>query len=211
MLLIRPLLDANRERKHKTHIVVFFILMVSNTGGLLTPLGDPPLYLGYLNGVPFFFTLRLFPAWLLAQAMLLTVFVDLGRRVIAARDRARLCCATRSSAAISDRRQDQHAGWRWRSSSSRRPACRRRGASCCSRRDRHLAGRHARPGARGEHLPLRADARGGDALPRHLHHHGAGAEALRAHRAAVCRSTPRPGCSSERRCCRACSTTRPPI
>ena len=56
MLLIRPLLDANRERKLKTHIVVFFILIVSNSGGLLTPLGDPPLYLGYLNGVPFFFT-----------------------------------------------------------------------------------------------------------------------------------------------------------
>ncbi|MEO8604424.1 MAG: sodium:proton antiporter [bacterium] len=74
MLMIRPLLSANRERKHKTHIVVFFILVVSNIGGLLTPLGDPPLYLGYLNGVPFFFTLRLWPAWLLAQAILLTMF-----------------------------------------------------------------------------------------------------------------------------------------
>ncbi len=74
MLLIRPVLDANRERKHKTHIIVFFILMVSNTGGLLTPLGDPPLYLGYLNGVPFFFTLRLWPAWLLAQGILLSMF-----------------------------------------------------------------------------------------------------------------------------------------
>ena len=81
MLLIRPLLDANRERKLKTHIVVFFILLVSNTGGLLTPLGDPPLYLGYLNGVPFFFTLRLFPAWLLAQAILLTMFFVWDRRM----------------------------------------------------------------------------------------------------------------------------------
>ena len=63
MLLIRPLLDANRERKLKTHIVVFFILIVSNCGGLLTPLGDPPLYLGYLNGVPFLFPLTLWPAW----------------------------------------------------------------------------------------------------------------------------------------------------
>jgi len=83
MLLIRPVLDANRERKLKTHIVVFFILIVSNTGGLLTPLGDPPLYLGYLNGVPFFFTLRLFPAWLIAQALLLTMFFVWDRRMYA--------------------------------------------------------------------------------------------------------------------------------
>ncbi len=81
MLLIRPLLDANHERKLKTHIVVFFILIVSNTGGLLTPLGDPPLYLGYLSGVPFFFTLRLFPAWLVAQGILLTMFFLWDRRM----------------------------------------------------------------------------------------------------------------------------------
>src|SRR5262249_30097084 len=68
MLLIRPLLETNKERRYKVHIVVFFILIVSNTGGLLTPLGDPPLYLGYLNGVPFFFTLKLLPAWLIAQS-----------------------------------------------------------------------------------------------------------------------------------------------
>jgi Na+/H+ antiporter NhaD/arsenite permease-like protein len=82
MLLIRPLLDANRERKHKTHIVVFFILVVSNTGGLLTPLGDPPLYLGYLNGVPFFFTLRFWDAWLLAQIFLLSAFFVWDSRMI---------------------------------------------------------------------------------------------------------------------------------
>ena len=82
MLLIRPLLDANRERRHKTHIVVFFILVVSNSGGLLTPLGDPPLYLGYLNGVPFFFTLQLYPAWLLAQGLLLTMFFAWDRQAI---------------------------------------------------------------------------------------------------------------------------------
>src|SRR5262245_51030966 len=75
MLLIRPLLDANRERQIKTHIVIFFILIVSNCGGLLTPLGDPPLYLGYLNGVPFSFPLTLWPAWVLAVAVLLTAFV----------------------------------------------------------------------------------------------------------------------------------------
>ena len=58
MLLIRPLIQANRARNRKAHIVVFFIFMVSNCGGLLTPLGDPPLFLGFLNGVPFGWTLR---------------------------------------------------------------------------------------------------------------------------------------------------------
>ena len=81
MLLIRPLLDANMERQLKTHIVVFFILIVSNCGGLLTPLGDPPLYLGYLNGVPFTFPLRLWPAWLIAVSMLLTAFFLWDRRM----------------------------------------------------------------------------------------------------------------------------------
>lgn len=80
MLLIRPLLDANTERRIKTHIVIFFILIVSNSGGLLTPLGDPPLYLGYLKGVPFHFPLTLWPAWLLAVGFLLTAFWLWDRR-----------------------------------------------------------------------------------------------------------------------------------
>lgn len=80
MLLIRPFLEANRERTIKTHIAVFFILIVSNSGGLLTPLGDPPLYLGYLNGVPFTFTFGLWPAWLLAQVVLLSMFWIWDRR-----------------------------------------------------------------------------------------------------------------------------------
>ena len=61
MLLIRPMLRANGWRKHKAHVFVFFIFLVSNLGGLLTPLGDPPLFLGFIHGVPFFWTLRLFP------------------------------------------------------------------------------------------------------------------------------------------------------
>ena len=100
MLLIRPLLDANRERKLKTHIVIFFILIVSNTGGLLTPLGDPPLYLGYLNGVPFFFTLRLFPAWLLAQVLLLTMFFIWDRRMYARESDEDLRLDTRDQTAL---------------------------------------------------------------------------------------------------------------
>jgi Na+/H+ antiporter NhaD/arsenite permease-like protein len=65
ILLIRPLLRTNRQRERRAHLVPFFILAVSNAGGLLTPLGDPPLLIGYLQGVPFFWTLRLFPYWLL--------------------------------------------------------------------------------------------------------------------------------------------------
>jgi Na+/H+ antiporter NhaD/arsenite permease-like protein len=65
MLLIRPLLRTNRQREHRAHLVPFFILAVANAGGLLTPLGDPPLLVGYIEGVPFFWTLRLFPIWLL--------------------------------------------------------------------------------------------------------------------------------------------------
>ena len=65
MLMIRPLLWTNRQREHRAHLVPLFIIAVANAGGLLTPLGDPPLLVGYISGVPFFWTLRLFPAWLL--------------------------------------------------------------------------------------------------------------------------------------------------
>ena len=74
MLLIRPLLKTIRKRKHTMHIPVFFIFLVSNIGGTLTPLGDPPLFLGYLRGVPFAWTLKLFPEWLTAVALVLAIF-----------------------------------------------------------------------------------------------------------------------------------------
>lgn len=74
MLLIRPLLHTNAERRHVVHTVVFFIFLVSNIGGCLTPLGDPPLFLGYLIGVPFTWTLRLTPAWLLTTGLLLGIY-----------------------------------------------------------------------------------------------------------------------------------------
>jgi len=74
MVLLRPMLRSNRWRKHVIHIYIFFIFMVSNIGGLLTPLGDPPLFLGFLRGVPFFWTLRLLPMWCLAVAVLLILF-----------------------------------------------------------------------------------------------------------------------------------------
>jgi Na+/H+ antiporter NhaD/arsenite permease-like protein len=75
MLLIRPLLQTNCERTRVKHTVIFFIFLVSNIGGMLTPLGDPPLFLGYLQGVPFTWTFRLWPAWLLMVLVLLVVYV----------------------------------------------------------------------------------------------------------------------------------------
>ncbi len=74
MLLIRPMLRANEQRRHQVHIVIFLIFLVSNIGGLLTPLGDPPLFLGFLRGVPFEWTFRLFPHWLLMNSVLLFIF-----------------------------------------------------------------------------------------------------------------------------------------
>ena len=88
VLLIRPLLRANERRGYTTHIVVFFIFIVSNGAGLLTPLGDPPLFLGFLRGVPFTWTLRLAAPWALVNGVLLTLFTIFDR-VIVARDKTR--------------------------------------------------------------------------------------------------------------------------
>src|SRR5207245_4508235 len=74
VLLIRPLLRANKRRKRFAHIVIFFIFIVANCGGLLTPIGDPPLLLGFLKGVPFTWTLRLWPQWLAINGILLVLF-----------------------------------------------------------------------------------------------------------------------------------------
>lgn len=80
MLLIRPLIRANDNRRHNVHVVVFFILLVSNVGGALTPLGDPPLFLGFLNGVRFFWTVEaMFGPTLLLSAILLGAFYLLDR------------------------------------------------------------------------------------------------------------------------------------
>ncbi len=74
MLLIRPLLRANEWRKSPVHIVVFFIFLVTNIGGQLTPLGDPPLFLGFLKRVPFEWTFKLAPQWAFAVGILLVIF-----------------------------------------------------------------------------------------------------------------------------------------
>jgi len=97
MLLIRALLQTNRERTRVKHTVMFFIFLVSNIGGMLTPLGDPPLFLGYLQGVPFGWTFRLWPHWLLMVGVLLVTYFVWDTRLytrepLAAirRDRARV-------------------------------------------------------------------------------------------------------------------------
>jgi Na+/H+ antiporter NhaD/arsenite permease-like protein len=82
MLLIRPLLRANAWRHHKAHVFVFFIFLVSNLGGLLTPLGDPPLFLGFIHGVPFFWTLRLFPEYVFVSAIVLAAFLAIDTYLI---------------------------------------------------------------------------------------------------------------------------------
>jgi Na+/H+ antiporter NhaD/arsenite permease-like protein len=75
MLLIRPLIRANDNRKHVAHVIVFFIFIVSNIGGSLTPLGDPPLFLGFLKGVDFFWTAKaIFPETLFLVGALLAIF-----------------------------------------------------------------------------------------------------------------------------------------
>ena len=83
MLLIRPVLRANVWRRNKTHIIVFFIFLVANIGGCLTPLGDPPLFLGFLRGVPFLWTMaHIWPILLMNTIILLVVFALIDRHFI---------------------------------------------------------------------------------------------------------------------------------
>lgn len=74
MLLIRPLIRANQERRYVAHTIVFFIFVVCNTGGCLLPIGDPPLFLGYLRGVSFLWTLNLWPMWLTMNCVLVATY-----------------------------------------------------------------------------------------------------------------------------------------
>jgi Na+/H+ antiporter NhaD/arsenite permease-like protein len=75
VLMVRPFLRINAERTNRVHLPVFFIFLVSNLGGCLTPLGDPPLFMGYLNGVPFTWTLGLWPEYLVVVGLVLGVFI----------------------------------------------------------------------------------------------------------------------------------------
>ncbi len=77
MLLIRPLIRANARRRRKSHVVIFFIFLVSNVGGCLTPLGDPPLFLGFLHGVPFLWTFRMAVPLVFMTVWILGIFLAL--------------------------------------------------------------------------------------------------------------------------------------
>ena len=80
MLMVRPVIKMNAWRKRRSHIMVFFIFLISNIGGCLTPIGDPPLLMGFMRGVPFFWSLHLFPVLLFNVVILLTIFYFLDRR-----------------------------------------------------------------------------------------------------------------------------------
>jgi Na+/H+ antiporter NhaD/arsenite permease-like protein len=81
MLLITPLLRSNAHRTHRVHTVVFFIFLVSNVGGCLLPIGDPPLFLGFLRGVPFLWTANLWQEWLVTVVALLGIYAVLDRHL----------------------------------------------------------------------------------------------------------------------------------
>jgi len=74
MLLIRPVIQTNKQRKYKVHTILFFIGIVANCGGLLTPLGDPPLFMMYLRGAPFEWFFKLFPEWIFVNMFLLIIY-----------------------------------------------------------------------------------------------------------------------------------------
>ena len=80
MLMVRPLIKMNSWRKRKRHIMVFFIFLISNLGGCLTPIGDPPLLMGFMRGVPFFWSLHLFPIMVFNAVVLLAMFYFLDMR-----------------------------------------------------------------------------------------------------------------------------------
>ncbi len=80
MLMVRPVIKMNAWRRRRSHIMVFFIFLISNIGGCLTPIGDPPLLMGFMRGVPFFWSLHLLPILLFNAVILLTVFYFLDRR-----------------------------------------------------------------------------------------------------------------------------------
>ena len=153
MLLIRPLLQTNRERARVTHTVVFFIFLVSNIGGMLTPLGDPPLFLGYLQGVPFAWTLRLWGPWLTMTAALLLLYYAWDSRAARARDEGGAQARSHPDRAAPDPRRAQRALARGRGGGGGLPARAGRArspswpwpGSPCGERRRRSAGRTSSP------------------------------------------------------------------
>jgi Na+/H+ antiporter NhaD/arsenite permease-like protein len=90
MLLIRPVIRSNAWRKYRAHTIVFFIFLVSNVGGALTPLGDPPLFLGFLHGVPFFWTFKIFPETAFLTVVVLGVYFIMDTYLFKKEDRSKM-------------------------------------------------------------------------------------------------------------------------
>ena len=80
MLLVRPMIQMNSWRRNKSHIMVFFIFLISNMGGCLTPIVDPPLLMGFMRGVPFFWSMHLLPILIFNLVILLFVFYHLDKK-----------------------------------------------------------------------------------------------------------------------------------
>jgi Na+/H+ antiporter NhaD/arsenite permease-like protein len=80
MLMVRPVLKMNSWRRRRSHIMIFFIFMVSNMGGVLTPIGDPPLLMGFMRGVPFFWSLHMFPILIVNVILLLIIFYFIDKK-----------------------------------------------------------------------------------------------------------------------------------
>ena len=187
MLMIRPLIRANAWRRRRSHAVVFFIFLVANVGGALTPLGDPPLFLGYLRGVPFFWpTVHLLLPTLLCSAVLLLAFFLVDSCYLRGESRpegvmlARLRLEGREPAAPRRhpvrRPGERHVERRHRLHLPR-PLPDLGGAAArlgAARRRPHLLARHPRKDPRGQRVRLGTDRRGGEALRRHLRHHRPG-------------------------------------
>jgi Na+/H+ antiporter NhaD/arsenite permease-like protein len=96
MILVRPIIRANEFRRHKAHVIIFFIILVANIGGALTPLGDPPLFIGYLHGVDFFWTTQhLWMQTLILAVLMLAIFLafdawDFRKELVTRREKVRL-------------------------------------------------------------------------------------------------------------------------
>ena len=80
MLMVRPMIKMNSWRKHKSHVMIFFIFLISNMGGSLTPIGDPPLLMGFMRGVPFFWSMHLFPVLIFNLVLLLFIFYHIDQK-----------------------------------------------------------------------------------------------------------------------------------
>ena len=175
MLLIRPWLRMNKYRL-TAHHVVFFIFIVSNVGGCLTPVGDPPLFLGYLKGVPFWWVAaQCWPMWLVGVGILLAMFFVAGHDRTSAAPRA--ACGKRkpptSSGAFRGCRTCSSWPWCWARSSLNHPPFLREALMVAAAAGSYLT--TAKAGARSQRLQLPSDQGGGDPVRRHLRHDDAGA------------------------------------